>query len=186
MDEEMSLSSDIEVEERSGHSETADSAHVGRSPVNPHEVPTTSVQVHEEITPSELSEPIIRFPTQEPPMDVKYWSVSRVPAHVREVEKGAYTPKIVSIGPFHHNEPSLRAFEDQKMRFLSRLQNQFSVEVLQTAMREMEENTRKCYSESFQGINSENFVQMMLLDGCFIVELLRLYNNTTYQVYLLL
>ena len=84
----------------------------------------------------------------------------------------------MSIGPFHHNQEALRAFEDQKKRYLSRLQNQRSrgcVVHLENAMKEMEEKTRKCYSEDFGGIESDDFVQMMLLDGCFIVELLRLY-----------
>ncbi|KAE8126137.1 hypothetical protein FH972_020881 [Carpinus fangiana] len=107
------------------------------------------------------------------------WSIFRVPAHVRKVDKGAYSPRIVSIGPFHRKQKDLRAFEDQKKRFLGRLQNQMrrrGCEVdLEKAMKEMEEETRKCYSEDFEGIKSDAFVQMMLLDGCFIVELLRLY-----------
>ncbi|KAE8126138.1 hypothetical protein FH972_020882 [Carpinus fangiana] len=110
------------------------------------------------------------------------WSIFRVPAHVREVDNRAYSPRIVSIGPFHHKEEALRAFEDQKERFLRRLQNQMrrrGCEVdLKKAMKEMEEKTRKCYSEDFEGIKSDDFVQMMVLDGCFIVELLRLYTKS--------
>jgi hypothetical protein len=181
MDEEMSLSFKIRInDERSGEEVPI---HVGCSTVNQHEVPTSS-QVNEEITPPEFSAPINRLATQVPPTRGG-WPVSRVPAYVRQVEKEAYTPKIVSIGPFHHNEPSLRAFEDQKMRFLSSIQNQMScrcVVLLENAMKEMEEKTRKCYSENFQGINSDEFVLMMLLDACFIVELLRLYTKTTSQV----
>ena len=33
----------------------------------------------------------------------KRWSIFRVPVHVRDVDDKDYTPKIVSIGPFHHN-----------------------------------------------------------------------------------
>ena len=50
---------------------------------------------------------------------------------------------------------------------------------LEKAMKEMEEKTRKCYSEDFGGIESDDFVRMMLIDGCFIVELLRLYSMRT-------
>ena len=110
------------------------------------------------------------------------WSIFRVPAHVREVDEEAYNPKIVSIGPFHHNEPGLRsAMEAQKRRILNRLLDQIrqlNREVcLENAMRELEGKTRECYSEHFEGINSDGFVQMMVLDGCFIVELLRLYGK---------
>ena len=116
------------------------------------------------------------------------WSIFRVPAHVREVDKRAYSPRIVSIGPFHHNQEALRAFEDQKKWFLSRLKKRITsseVHDLENAMKEMEEKTRKCYSEDFGGIKSDDFVRLMLLDGCFIVELLRLYTTmTTYKVLL--
>jgi hypothetical protein len=107
------------------------------------------------------------------------WPIFRVPAHVREVDNRAYSPRIVSIGPYHRDEETLRPFEDHKKRFLRRLKKRMGRECqerrLEMAMQEMEEKTRECYSEELGGIESDDFVQMMLLDGCFIVELLRLY-----------
>ncbi|KAG2668442.1 hypothetical protein I3760_15G160600 [Carya illinoinensis] len=108
--------------------------------------------------------------------------VQNVPAPIFKVNKGAYIPKIVSIGPFHYNEPSLRAMQTQKGRFLDRLiRNQTGQPILEeslkNAMRELEEKTRDFYEEDFQAIKPDDFVQMMLLDGCFIVELLRLYEK---------
>ncbi|KAG2668438.1 hypothetical protein I3760_15G160300 [Carya illinoinensis] len=110
------------------------------------------------------------------------WSTMKVPAPMFKVDKGAYVPKIVSIGPFHYNEPSLRAMQTQKRRFLNRLiQNKTGQPILKenlkNAMRELEEMTRNFYAEDFQAIKSNDFVQMMLLDGCFIVEILRLYEK---------
>jgi hypothetical protein len=107
------------------------------------------------------------------------WPIFRVPAHVREVDNRAYSPRLVSIGPFHHDEEALRPFEVHKKRFLSRLEKRMGPECqerrLEKAMQKMEKKTRACYSEEFGGI--DDFVQMMLLDGCFIVELLRLYTS---------
>ncbi|KAG6676682.1 hypothetical protein I3842_15G164200 [Carya illinoinensis] len=110
------------------------------------------------------------------------WSTLKVPAPMFKVDKGAYIPKIVSIGPFHYNEPSLRAMQTQKRRFLDRLiRNRTGQlileESLKNAMRELEEKTRDFYAEDFQAIKPDDFVQMMLIDGCFIVELLRLYEK---------
>ncbi|KAG7945498.1 hypothetical protein I3843_15G155000 [Carya illinoinensis] len=110
------------------------------------------------------------------------WSTLKVPTPMFEVDKGAYVPKIVSIGPFHYNEPSLRAMQTQKRRFLNRLiQNQTGQPVLEenlkNAMRELEGKTRDFYAEDFQAIKPDDFVQMMLLDGCFIVEMMRLYEK---------
>uniref|UniRef100_A0A2N9FWV2 Uncharacterized protein n=1 Tax=Fagus sylvatica TaxID=28930 RepID=A0A2N9FWV2_FAGSY len=143
---------------------------------------------------SEESEASPRFQTPEQhsegetlaedPLISRGWSIFRVPVHVREVDEGAYNPKIVSIGPFHRDEPGLRAMEAQKLRFLNRLRKRISLlngavnlENLENAMEVLEKKTRECYSEHFENINSNDFVQMMVRDGCFIVELLRLYRK---------
>nr|XP_024922282.2 UPF0481 protein At3g47200-like isoform X1 [Ziziphus jujuba var. spinosa] len=115
------------------------------------------------------------------PQISKRWSILRVPSHVREVDEKAYNPKIVSIGPLHHHSinPALQAMEAQKMRFLKRLleQNNLSKSDVEKAMGELEARTRECYSEVFDDIKSSEFVQMMVLDACFIVELFRLHEN---------
>ncbi|KAK3437937.1 hypothetical protein EUGRSUZ_C02579 [Eucalyptus grandis] len=48
---------------------------------------------------------------------------------------------------------------------------------LAEAMQILEQKTRACYSESFNDRSSEEFVEMMVVDGCFVVELLRLYHQ---------
>ncbi|XP_065628733.1 UPF0481 protein At3g47200-like [Quercus suber] len=42
-------------------------------------------------------------------------------------------------------------------------------------MKELEGKTKECYLEDFENINSHDFVKMMTLDSCFIVELLQSY-----------
>ncbi|KAF8031375.1 hypothetical protein BT93_D0540 [Corymbia citriodora subsp. variegata] len=112
----------------------------------------------------------------------KQWSIFRVPEHIREVDEKAYNPRIVSIGPFHRNQPELRAAEPQKLRLYKRLMRQIGNEEhevgLQTAIKKLEGRARGCYSEEFNYISSEEFVQMMILDGCFIVELMLLYHKS--------
>lgn len=111
----------------------------------------------------------------------KRWSILKVPGHVREVHEKAYSPKIVSIGPIHRNNPSLVAFEAHKTRFLDRLLKKMSKSRpnldLKDAMTRLEDKTRKCYSECFDDMRGNEFAQMMMLDGCFIVELLHLYDR---------
>lgn len=112
----------------------------------------------------------------------KQWSIFRVPEHIRKVDKKAYNPRVVSIGPFHRNRPELRAMEPQKLRLYKRLMKQIGDEKqevgLQTAIKKLEGRARSCYSEEFNDISSEEFVQMMVLDGCFIVKLMRLYHKS--------
>ncbi|KAF3441140.1 hypothetical protein FNV43_RR15051 [Rhamnella rubrinervis] len=116
-------------------------------------------------------------PKEFEPITTKRWSICRVPAHVREVDEKAYDPKIVSIGPIHHNKPSLAAMETQKLRFLNRLLQHVILRKvdLEDAMKELEGKTRECYSQLFNDMDSNDFVQMMIVDSCFIVELLRLF-----------
>ncbi|KAA8522916.1 hypothetical protein F0562_009339 [Nyssa sinensis] len=113
------------------------------------------------------------------PLPEKRWSIFRVAAHVREIDERAYKPRTVSIGPFHYRESGLEAMEAQKQRFLDRMLEQISgqgmnQESLVDAMKELEGKTRECYSEEFKDIQSDDFVRMVVVDGCFIVELLRL------------
>ncbi|XP_048327135.2 UPF0481 protein At3g47200 [Ziziphus jujuba] len=110
----------------------------------------------------------------------KRWTIFRVPAHIREVDEKAYDPKIVSIGPLHCNKPCLKAMEAQKLRFVNRILEHVALSKadLERPMHELEGQTRECYSENFEDMSSNEFIQMMVLDACFIVELLRLYEKS--------
>ncbi|KAF8031372.1 hypothetical protein BT93_D0537 [Corymbia citriodora subsp. variegata] len=114
----------------------------------------------------------------EPRRSISQWSIFRVPAHIRRIDEKAYNPRVVSIGPFHWNRPALSAMEAQKARFYERLMTRMAYEDrdvgIKTAMRKLEPDARLCYSEEFDEISTDEFVDMMVLDGCFIVELLRL------------
>lgn len=128
------------------------------------------------------------------------WTIYRVPQNMREVHRNAYVPKIISIGPFHYLDRRLQIMEEHKMRYLLRVlgcrgqeheeqieetneaeartgQSTVQLEDLVTAMKVLEQRTRACYSEEFDDIDSDDFVQMMVVDGCFVVELLRLYHR---------
>ncbi|KAI7724811.1 hypothetical protein M8C21_021734 [Ambrosia artemisiifolia] len=92
----------------------------------------------------------------------------------RETED-IYFPRLVSIGPFHRGKEKLNAMEERKWRYLNMLllravnadaRLEKCVEVLKT----MEDRARKCYGEDIH-MSSDEFVEMMLVDGCFIIEL---------------
>lgn len=108
-------------------------------------------------------------------------TIFKVHKRLREVNKKAYEPQIIAIGPYHRHNPAnnkqvhLRAMEEQKKRYLKMLlqrRGEDNVERYVTAMRALEERARKCYAESVS-LESDKFVEMMLVDGCFIIELLR-------------
>ncbi|XP_072993117.1 UPF0481 protein At3g47200-like [Typha latifolia] len=101
------------------------------------------------------------------------YTITRVPTYVRERNKKLYEPMVIAIGPYHHGREHLQDMEKHKWRFLrdllSRSTTEASLEVLLGKMKAWEKEARRCYSESI-GLTSKEFVKMMLLDGCFIIE----------------
>lgn len=123
---------------------------------------------------------IIDSVMEEPLPSRQIWSICKIPLHVRQDNEKAYAPRLVSIGPFHYKKPGLEFMEAQKLRFLDRLvarsshHNVHLLKVLGDAVKELEAETRECYAEDLTHIDSASFTKMMLVDGCFAIELLRL------------
>ncbi|KAF0918197.1 hypothetical protein E2562_023132 [Oryza meyeriana var. granulata] len=102
------------------------------------------------------------------------FTIFRVPAYVRESSRNSYEPRMVSIGPYYHDGAALRAMEDHKWRYLQDLLYREGPVVtasgLVAEMRALEARARACYSERPARFASDDFVRMLLLDGCFILE----------------
>ncbi|KAF8039558.1 hypothetical protein BT93_B1928 [Corymbia citriodora subsp. variegata] len=101
--------------------------------------------------------------------------IFRVPRSLAEINKKAYQPRILSIGPYHHGTEELSMIEEHKGRFLHDLLARMEgrgvrfVELVK-AIAPMEDQIRESYSETLD-IGSQELIQMMILDGCFIIEL---------------
>ncbi|KAK7284899.1 hypothetical protein RJT34_19653 [Clitoria ternatea] len=107
----------------------------------------------------------------------KSCSIFRVPQGLAEVNGKAYQPRIVSIGPYHRGQPRLNMIEEHKWRYLgsllSRTQHKgLTLEDLVKSITPLESQARDCYSETIN-LQSHEFIEMMVLDGCFIIELFR-------------
>ncbi|KAJ6419835.1 hypothetical protein OIU84_029873, partial [Salix udensis] len=101
-------------------------------------------------------------------------SIYRVPHYLREVDNKAYVPQVISLGPYHHGEEHLRKMDKHKWRCLHHVMQRPNQDIklyLDTA-REMEAKARSCY-EGPINLSSNEFVEMMVLDGCFVLELFR-------------
>ncbi|CAB4317604.1 unnamed protein product [Prunus armeniaca] len=105
--------------------------------------------------------------------------IYRVPPSLNGISPTPETiePEMVSIGPYHRGKDELLEFESYKLQFLnlllSRETNGRRHDLLPEyykAMKKLEESTRSRYSESIP-MSSPDFVEMMVLDGCFIIEL---------------
>ncbi|KAF8015741.1 hypothetical protein BT93_H1312 [Corymbia citriodora subsp. variegata] len=86
-------------------------------------------------------------------------SIFRVHHQLRKVNPKAYKPEILVISPYHYGN-------DKKNE---------SVDGYMLTLRELEQRARDCYVETID-LSPKEFQAMMLIDGCFIVELFRKYN----------
>ncbi|KAI3420517.1 uncharacterized protein J3R85_012733 [Psidium guajava] len=103
--------------------------------------------------------------------------IFRVPGTLSQLNPKAYKPRIVSIGPYHHGEEYVQMIEEHKPRFFSALlarTRSFGVDYNEyfNAVSSKEEEIRDCYSEPLN-FGSSELIEMMVLDGCFIIEVFR-------------
>ncbi|KAF5179526.1 hypothetical protein FRX31_030888 [Thalictrum thalictroides] len=113
-----------------------------------------------------------------PPLLPEY-SIYRVPERLRNVNVEAYTPMVVSIGPYHHGKEKYKTMEYHKLRYLySYLIRDYSMPLHHCVklVLGLEKFAREFYAEAIF-FTKEEFVKMMLVDGFFIVELIRQYHN---------
>ncbi|XP_057741657.1 UPF0481 protein At3g47200-like [Arachis stenosperma] len=103
--------------------------------------------------------------------------IYKVPSHLFKLNEEAYTPKFISIGPIHSKDSKLRQ-ENQKQRyfhaFYKRLNNSqaLALKRYRTIYLEQEKKTiRDSYSELVEPCNDNDFMNMILLDSVFIMEL---------------
>ncbi|XP_048137666.1 UPF0481 protein At3g47200-like [Rhodamnia argentea] len=101
--------------------------------------------------------------------------IFRVPQSLSEINQMAYQPNTVPIGPYHHGKPQFQKIQEHKRRFSIDLLNRTSqrrdkLQHFAEALKPMEEQVRKCYSEAL-AFGSDDLIEMMVLDGCFIIEL---------------
>ncbi|KAL3506272.1 hypothetical protein ACH5RR_031654 [Cinchona calisaya] len=96
----------------------------------------------------------------------------RLRIHNRE----AYEPQVLSIGPYHYGKPNLKKMKMHKRRYLDELlleREETNRDRCISALTELEDRARRCYAEDISEIKKDDFVEMMLLDGCFIIQFLR-------------
>ncbi|KAJ4958865.1 hypothetical protein NE237_025976 [Protea cynaroides] len=97
----------------------------------------------------------------------------RVPTLLLKENPSAYMPHMVSIGPFHHDEQHLKPMEACKMQYLKDFLGRNSPGKLKDyvkAITDLIGRAYKCYPKV--EIERKKFVMMMVMDGCFILELL--------------
>ncbi|TXG73678.1 hypothetical protein EZV62_002257 [Acer yangbiense] len=101
--------------------------------------------------------------------------IFRVPQSLVEINEKAYQPHIVSMGPYHHGKQHLKMIQQHKWRYLSSLlartrSHGVGFKDLFESIEPLEQIIRECYSEIIE-FDSCQLIEMMVLDGCFVIEL---------------
>ena len=97
--------------------------------------------------------------------------IYKVPQTIRGKNEVAYTPQVVSIGPLHHGDKRFEPMEKLKLGYLKNflVKTDFKLEDCIRKVREKEGQIRECYEETILQ-TSDDFVKMILIDACFIIE----------------
>ncbi|KAM1331970.1 hypothetical protein TB1_043625 [Malus domestica] len=125
--------------------------------------------------------------------------IFRVPEVLRRHNVLAYAPDVVSIGPYHpRDNVQFQAMENLKYEYLRDLLlhmdgshdrdmkleasiNKLSDYILGhtkvQAMAEFERRARDFYAHPFDPLMKMEFLHMMILDGCFLVQIFRKFEN---------
>ncbi|VAH55152.1 unnamed protein product [Triticum turgidum subsp. durum] len=118
------------------------------------------------------------------PDKVQRWPkhcIFSVPPRFKMVDSSVYKPQTVSLGPFHHGSQDLKSMEEHKLRavrhLLARDSYITSLEDLVRAVEEVADELEDSYMDlSGEWRGKENrgkFLEMMITDGCFLLEVMR-------------
>ena len=103
--------------------------------------------------------------------------IFKTPTILSRINKNAYVPDAFSIGPYHHGHPKLKEAEKLKCNYLLGLISRSPspdemLKNLTKSIMDMEREARQCYAETVD-YNPNEFVKILVIDGCFIIELFR-------------
>ncbi|XP_049391718.1 UPF0481 protein At3g47200-like [Solanum stenotomum] len=103
--------------------------------------------------------------------------IFKVNVGLRESNSSAYTPKMISIGPYHRKNPRLDPMKEHKLLYLRRLLQRkegLGLNDCISELHKLKEEALKCYKDIKQLHGTyDDFLSMLLLDGCFVVQFIR-------------
>ncbi|XP_076925740.1 UPF0481 protein At3g47200-like [Bidens hawaiensis] len=111
--------------------------------------------------------------------NVNFSPIYMVPSRLREVNPSSFTPRVVSVGPFHKGQRNLKSMESKKATYLSELLSSVgSKEKIpkEKMLKECVQKVRgsideiRTYYFGMKPYTDDELVQIMVLDACFILK----------------
>ncbi|XP_040998216.1 UPF0481 protein At3g47200-like [Juglans microcarpa x Juglans regia] len=105
------------------------------------------------------------------PLSAPKCRIYKVPDPLRKLNKEAYIPQVISVGPFHHGNEKLQSMENYKMRYLKSFMKRAKINMkkLASTIQDSEESVRECYAEAIP-FDRGTFIKIILVDASFIIE----------------
>ncbi|CAL4992797.1 unnamed protein product [Urochloa decumbens] len=106
--------------------------------------------------------------------------IFRVPPHFKMVHGSAFKPQAVTLGPFHHDRDSNAIMEGHKRRAVRHLlwRAGKTLRDLAAGVEDVANELEDAYAgldSEWLGQNRGRFLEMMIADGCFLLEVMRNY-----------
>ncbi|CAL4992339.1 unnamed protein product [Urochloa decumbens] len=113
---------------------------------------------------------------RELPLRVQPCIIYQVPGRVRKLNRKAYIPEVVSLGPFHHGKKDLLPMEEHKVRAVRHLLRRAGKEFEEfvAGMSEVAPQLERAYEGLHDNWSRPRLLQMLVTDGCFVLELMRI------------
>ncbi|KAL6292140.1 hypothetical protein ACE6H2_000282 [Prunus campanulata] len=109
--------------------------------------------------------------------------IFKVPQVLRRHNTKAYQPDVVSIGPYHRHSEELQRMETVKQWYFRNLLTRMKISAQEFIQRindetengiiEFEKRARSFYAEPLDHLKEKELMEIMILDGCFVVQLLQ-------------
>ncbi|KAG5534884.1 hypothetical protein RHGRI_022863 [Rhododendron griersonianum] len=109
----------------------------------------------------------------------KKGSIYKVPALPKNLNNKAYEPQMVSFGPYHYGKEQLMTMEKHKHDMLLHFLNVSGkpLESYVNALAPVLQDLKDCYDAlpPCWHADTSKFLKLMVLDGCFMLHMLRVY-----------
>ncbi|XP_059645823.1 UPF0481 protein At3g47200-like [Cornus florida] len=114
------------------------------------------------------------------------FSIYRVPRKLRNINADAYSPRLISVGPFHNRREDLLKMDEHKWRYMQTLFNRTTdrsktIDDCCKAIEDLKLQVPGCYAEDLV-MTWHVLREILLVDGCFILELLIRYSQNRDEV----
>nr|GMD76634.1 UPF0481 protein At3g47200-like [Ipomoea batatas]GMD77418.1 UPF0481 protein At3g47200-like [Ipomoea batatas] len=120
---------------------------------------------------------VVDIPKEKQKQEPRKYYISKVNKALTKPNENAYKPKLISIGPYHMQDPELnkdnvkQSFKESFCENIDKFEDS-SRAILNAKLKD----SRSCYNDDIPPMGDKEFVDMLLLDGCFILEFMEKYS----------